>query len=97
VRGSSEGDCPLQHCPIGARDRQLQRLGLPHQLVWIGPYRPANLHELSGIEPPFAQFDFRHERLSLANSSAKLNLGDAGILSSLDEKLDHPLVEVGPK
>lgn len=57
----------------------------------------ADQNELSNVEAPLAEFEFRYERLALAEALAQLNLGDARVLSSLHEKLDHSSIEIGAK
>jgi hypothetical protein len=63
----------------------------------ISPNRPTHNNEFRDIEAAFAKFEFRHERLSLTNPLTQLNLRNASVLTSLDEQLDHFLVEVRTK
>ncbi len=50
-----------------------------YDLVWIGVNCPTNHNELRNIESPFAEFELRHERLTLIDALPKLYLSRIAI------------------
>jgi hypothetical protein len=71
--------------------------GTPQQQRGVNAYRFANQYKLRHVQTPFSQFKLGHESLSLADPLTKFSLGDAGVLASLHQQLDHSLIEVGSK
>lgn len=65
--------------------------------MWIRAYSPADGHEFRNIESPFAEFELRHERLTLTDALAQFRLRDAGVLPSLHQQVDYSQVKVGTK
>lgn len=70
------------------------RFRYPYDLNGVSADRPRDGDELGHVQAPLAQFEFRDKRLSLPKAPAQLDLGDAGILSHFNKKLDHFAVKI---
>ena len=75
-----------------ARMRRLPFLSIPHQLVRVGTNCAAHLHELCRIQAPFAEFELRHERLSLPDPLSEFDLRNVCSFSRSYEAIDHSTI-----